>query len=113
MPPKADYWKHFKVVGVVAYCLVAEGQQPNISPLPFICVLDVGAVTNHLSRHHQDLWLLYTSQRDAKKNAEAAKKKEDRANSEMENPEMRFIDLRSKAGQVSFQNQVIFMIFEF
>ena len=31
MPPKADYWKHFKVVGVVAYCLVAECQQPNIS----------------------------------------------------------------------------------
>ena len=21
MPPKADYWKHFNVVGVVAYCL--------------------------------------------------------------------------------------------
>ena len=74
MPPKADYWKHFKVVGVVAYCLVTECQQPNISlgalpkpgekkrlrkqisydffkanfililltPLPFICVLDVG-----------------------------------------------------------------------
>ena len=145
MPPKADYWKHFKVVGVVAYCLVAECQQPNISlgalpkpgekkrlrkqisydffkanfililltPLPFICVLDVGAVTNHLSRHHEDLWLEYTSQRDAKKNAQAAKKKEERANSEMENPEMRFIDLRSKAGQESFQNQVIFMNFEF
>ena len=31
MPPTADYWKHFKVVGVVAYCLVAECQQPNIS----------------------------------------------------------------------------------
>ena len=31
MPPKADYWKHFKVVGVVSYCLVAECQQPNIS----------------------------------------------------------------------------------
>ena len=26
MPPKADYWKHFKVVGVVAEC-----QEPNIS----------------------------------------------------------------------------------
>ena len=31
MPPEAGYWKHFKVVGVVAYCLVAECQQPNIS----------------------------------------------------------------------------------
>ena len=30
-PPKAEYWKHFKIVGVVAYCLVAECQQPNIS----------------------------------------------------------------------------------
>ena len=59
------------------------------------------------------MWLEYTSQRDAKKNAQAAKKKEERANSEMENPEMRFIDLRSKVGQESFQNQVIFMIFEF
>ena len=31
MPPKADYWKHFNVVGVVAYCLIAECQQPNVS----------------------------------------------------------------------------------
>ena len=68
------------------------------TPLPFICVQDVGAVTNHLSRHHEDLWLeYYTSQRDAKKNAQAAKKKEDRANSEMENPEMRFIDLQTRS----------------
>ena len=29
MPPKADYWKHFNVVVVVAYCLIAECQQPN------------------------------------------------------------------------------------
>ena len=34
MPPKADYWKHFKVVGVVAYCLVAEGQQLGALPKP-------------------------------------------------------------------------------
>ena len=81
MPPKADYWKHFKVVGVVAYCLVAECQQPNIS---------LGALPKP-----------------------GEKKRQDRAISEMENHEMRFIDLRSKAGQVSFQNQVIFMIFEF
>ena len=24
MPPKADYWRYFNVVGVVAYCLIAE-----------------------------------------------------------------------------------------
>jgi len=31
MPPKADYWKYFNVVGVVAYCLIAECKQPNVS----------------------------------------------------------------------------------
>ena len=67
--------------------------------MPFICVLDVGAVTNHLSRHHHDLWLGYTLQRDAKKNAEAAKKKEDRANSEMENPDMRFIAINGNTNK--------------
>ena len=45
MPPKANYWKHFKVVGVVAYCLVAECQQPNISlgalPKVFDCSSNV------------------------------------------------------------------------
>ena len=25
MPPKADYWKYFNVVGVVAYCLSENG----------------------------------------------------------------------------------------
>ena len=30
MPPKADYWKYFNVVGVVAYCLIAECKQPNV-----------------------------------------------------------------------------------
>ena len=24
MPPKAEYWKYFNVVGVVAYCLIAD-----------------------------------------------------------------------------------------
>ena len=132
MPPKADYWKHFNVVGVVAYCLIAECQQPNVSlgalPKPgkkkrlrkqifsyiFIIfgVLDVAAVANHISRHHEDIWLAYVAQRDAKKSAEAAKKEADRVNCEMENPELRFIDMRSRAGQVSFQNQVVFMLFE-
>ena len=36
-------------------------------------VLDVAAVANHLSRHHEDIWLAYVAQRDAKKSAEAAK----------------------------------------
>ena len=31
MPPKADYWKYFNVLGVVAYCLIAECKQPNVS----------------------------------------------------------------------------------
>ena len=31
LPPKADYWKYFNVVGVVAYCLIAECKQPNVS----------------------------------------------------------------------------------
>ena len=31
MPPKADYWRYFNVVGVVAYCLIAECKQPNVS----------------------------------------------------------------------------------
>ena len=31
MPPEADYWKWFNVVGVVAYCLVPECELPPIS----------------------------------------------------------------------------------
>ena len=31
MPPKADYWKWFNVVGMVAYCLVPECELPPIS----------------------------------------------------------------------------------
>ena len=31
MPPKAEYWRYFNVVGVVAYCLIAECKQPNVS----------------------------------------------------------------------------------
>ena len=31
MPLKADYWKYFNVVGVVAYCLVAQCEHPPIS----------------------------------------------------------------------------------
>ena len=131
MPPKADYWKHFNVVGVVAYCLIAECQQPNVSlgalpkpgekkrlrkqtvviffsSLSFFGVLDVAAVANHLSRHHEEIWLAYVAERDA----QAAKKEADKENCEMENPELRFIDMRSRAGQVSSQNQVVFMLYE-
>ena len=31
MSPKAEYWKYFNVVGVVAYCLIAECKQPDVS----------------------------------------------------------------------------------
>ena len=31
MPPKADYWKYFNIVGVVAFCLVAQCKHPEVS----------------------------------------------------------------------------------
>ena len=31
MPPKADYWKYFNIVGVVAFCLIAQCQHPEVS----------------------------------------------------------------------------------
>ena len=37
MPPKADYWKHLNVVGVVAYSLIAECQQPNAAAVERLC----------------------------------------------------------------------------
>ena len=73
--------------------------------MSFFGVLDVAAVANHLSRHHEEIWLAYVAERDAKKSAQAAKKEADKENCEMENPELRFIDMRSRAGQVSFQKQ--------
>ena len=40
-------------------------------------VLGVGALTNHLSKHHRDVWETYVLKRDAKKTAvEDAKKSE-------------------------------------
>ena len=57
MPPKADYWKYFNVVGVVAYCLIAECKQPNVSlgalPKPGekkrICEYWVNMIYNNLN----------------------------------------------------------------
>ena len=40
-------------------------------------VLGVGALSNHLSKHHRDVWETYVLKRDAKKTAvEDAKKSE-------------------------------------
>ena len=72
----------------------------------YIDVIGVGAVTNHLSRHHRDVWEPYVLNRDAKKTAVAEAKKSELSNSEMENAELRFTDMRSNAGQLTFLNQV-------
>ena len=66
----------------------------------------VTAVTIHLARHHKDIWEAYVLTRDAKKNSMVNVKKEERENCEMENADIRFTDLRSNAGQLSFLNQV-------
>ena len=66
----------------------------------------VTAVTNHLARHYKDIWEAYVLTRDAKKSSMVNVKKEERENCEMENADIRFTDLRSNAGQLSFLNQV-------
>ena len=73
------------------------------------CILGVGTVTSHLSRHHKDIWDAYVVDRDRKKNAKVERKLKEVVNCEMENVELRFTDLRSNAGQNSFLNQVAFM----
>ena len=73
------------------------------------CILGVTAITNHLSRHHNDIWEAYVLARDAKKTAQANIKKEEVLNCEMENAELRFTDMRSNAGQLAFLNQVLFI----
>ena len=55
----------------------------------------VTAVTNHLARHHKDIWEAYVLTRDAKKNSMVNVKKEERENCDMENADIRFTDLRS------------------
>ena len=60
------------------------------------CILGVTAITDHLSRHHNDIWEAYVLARDAKKTAQANIKKEEVLNCEMENAELRFTDMRSK-----------------
>ena len=69
-------------------------------------VSGVGALTNHLSKHHRDVWDSYVLQRDAKKNAVENAKKSEQSSCEMENAALRFTDTRSNAGQLSFLNQV-------
>ena len=41
------------------------------------CVLGVTAITNHLCRHHKDIWEAYVLARNAKKTAQANNKEEE------------------------------------
>ena len=47
MPPKAEYWKYFNVVGVVAYCLIAECKQPNVSLGALPIDYGIGLITDN------------------------------------------------------------------
>ena len=69
-------------------------------------VLGVGALTNHLSKHHRDAWETDVLERDAKKTAVEDAKKSEQSSCEMENAALRFTDMRSNAGQLTFLNQV-------
>ena len=69
-------------------------------------VLGIGALTNHLSKHHRDVWETYVLKRDAKKTAVEDAKKSEQSSCEMENAALRFTDMRSNAGQLIFLNQV-------
>lgn len=69
-------------------------------------VLGVGALTNHLSKHHNDVWQPYVLKRNAKKTAVENAKKSEQSNCEMENAAVRFTNMRSNAGQLTFLNQV-------
>ena len=64
-------------------------------------VLGVGALTNHLSKHHRHVWDTYGHimlKRDAKKTAVEDAKKSEQSSCEMENAALRFTDMRSNAG---------------
>ena len=51
--------------------------------------------------------------RDAKKTAVADAKNSEQANCEMENAKLRFTDMRSNAGQLTFLKQVCYHLFWF
>ena len=51
--------------------------------------------------------------RDAKKTAVADAMNSEQANCEMENTELRFTDMRSNAGQLTFLKQVCYHLFWF
>ena len=67
-------------------------------------VLGVGGLTNHLSKHHRDVWETYVLKRDAKKTAvEDAKKSEQQALKMLRNPGSSWLNdgkLRDKKRQV-------------
>ena len=86
MPPKADYWQYFVVQGVLTVCQLPGCSNPNVSlgALPkagekkriseyiFYTITAhyhwcfhsaTGGVSNHLSKHHKEVWEAYSETR--------------------------------------------------
>ena len=129
MPPKADYWQYFVVQGVLAICQLPGCPNPNVSlgPLPkpgekkriseYILYTIIahyhwcfhsatGGVSNHLSRHHKEVWEAYCETRSRVATVASKAKEEEKAACEMENSEVRFYDVRSSRGRLPFLKKV-------
>ena len=129
MPPKADYWQYFVVQGVLATCQLPGCSNPNVSlgALPkagekkriseyiFYTITAhyhwcfhsaTGGVSNHLSKHHKEVWEAYSETRSRVATVATKAKEEEKAAFEMENSEVRFYDVRSRKGRLPFLKKV-------
>lgn len=107
MPPKADYWKHFRVEGVTATCLKEGCPRPVISlgsaPKPGAKKrITTGAVAGHLAKRHRALWSAHCETRTRAEAEKIIVKKEEEDACEMECSEVRFYDVRSSKGRLPF-----------
>ena len=129
MPPKADYWQYFVVQGVLAICqlpgcsntnvslgaLPKAGEKKRISEYIFYTITAhyhwcfhsaTGGVSNHLSKHHKEVWEAYSETRSRVATVATKAKEEEKAACEMENSEVRFYDVRSRKGRLPFLKKV-------
>ena len=59
-------------------------------------------MSNHLSKHHKEVWEAYSETRSRVATVATKAKEEEKAACEMENSEVRFYDVRSRKGRLPF-----------
>ena len=63
-------------------------------------------MSNHLSKHHKEVWEAYSETRSRVATVATKAKEEEKAACEMENSEVRFYDVRSRKGRLPFLKKV-------